>query len=381
MNRVPLTEVVLKAADLTDSNSAPARFAQRLEVFVYERGTEDEVTLYSAESGGEALPQPLTTDGSGRPRSEGKTVWVEEGSYDLAAAGQVVPWEASSGTLPPSVATRSDGTAPTPGYSFEKDPDTGLYRIGDNRMGVATGGICRVYFNNDGALIVPDTAAGDPLELSAGTAPGSIVTGMNRFYRTINAARNGTVRLIGCNTSNDIVIGGEGGSGDNGAIVIRSTATYLERGGKEILLVKEGEIVGKQPLVLESVVKANYGTHTSGSSAFVTKVEGDTSDRLEIRNNGTIVVTNGAGTTGYTLNSSFSRQAYTQTFSEVTHTHSAVTSNAVATTEAVKGEFGFTEAQANAIPVAINAVRADLLNLKKVVNGIIDDMQSLGVAT
>lgn len=95
--RVALTEIVLQTADLTPQNSAPARFAQRLEIFIYERGTEVEATIYSAESGGEVIAQPFTTDGSGRINSEGHTVWVEEGSYDLSSAGQIVPWEAVRG--------------------------------------------------------------------------------------------------------------------------------------------------------------------------------------------------------------------------------------------------------------------------------------------
>ena len=73
--------------------------------------------------------------------------------------------------------------------------------------------------------------------------------------------------------------------------------------------------------------------------------------------------------------------AFTQTYSTASKTHAAVTSAAVATTAATNiTPFGYTTAaQADAIPVAINAVAADLLNLKQVVNSIIDDLQAVGL--
>ena len=40
--------------------------------------------------------------------------------------------------------------------------------------------------------------------------------------------------------------------------------------------------------------------------------------------------------------------------------------------------FGFSEAQANAIPVAINALAADVLALRKALNAVIDELQAVG---
>lgn len=73
--------------------------------------------------------------------------------------------------------------------------------------------------------------------------------------------------------------------------------------------------------------------------------------------------------------------AFTQTYATASKTHANVTSSAVATTGAVNiTPYGYTTAaQADAIPVAINAVAADLLNLKQVVNAIIDDGQAEGL--
>lgn len=48
------------------------------DVYVYDAGTTDEVTVYSAETGGGTLAQPVTTTSGVIPG------WVPEGSYDLA---------------------------------------------------------------------------------------------------------------------------------------------------------------------------------------------------------------------------------------------------------------------------------------------------------
>lgn len=98
MSLVALTETILLATN-------PASFDRGKEVSVYMRGSEELATLYSAESGGVPLTQPLITDRGGRPRGAGETLaWVEEGSYDIAVDGQRVPWEAArGGGIPVSV--------------------------------------------------------------------------------------------------------------------------------------------------------------------------------------------------------------------------------------------------------------------------------------
>jgi hypothetical protein len=73
--------------------------------------------------------------------------------------------------------------------------------------------------------------------------------------------------------------------------------------------------------------------------------------------------------------------AYTQTYSTASKTHPNGTSSAVATTASTTTTpWGYTtQAQADAVPVAINAVRTDLDNLKQLVNSVIDDLQALGL--
>lgn len=72
--------------------------------------------------------------------------------------------------------------------------------------------------------------------------------------------------------------------------------------------------------------------------------------------------------------------AYTQTYATADKTHADPTATSVATTAAATLQFGYAEAQANAIPVAINALIVDLADLKQLVNSLIDDLQTLGIA-
>ncbi len=74
------------------------------------------------------------------------------------------------------------------------------------------------------------------------------------------------------------------------------------------------------------------------------------------------------------------QSAYTQTFSTADKTHATRTSSAVDTTAAAALSFGYTEAQANALVAAVNAIRADLADTAAVVNAIIDDLQALGLS-
>jgi hypothetical protein len=73
--------------------------------------------------------------------------------------------------------------------------------------------------------------------------------------------------------------------------------------------------------------------------------------------------------------------AYTQTYATATRTHSSMTSVAVATTAATQTTpWGYgSQAQADAIITAINALRTDVINVKGVVNSVVDDLQANGL--
>jgi hypothetical protein len=73
--------------------------------------------------------------------------------------------------------------------------------------------------------------------------------------------------------------------------------------------------------------------------------------------------------------------AYTQTYSTPARVVPAATATAVATTAATNSSpYGFTQAQADALVAAVNALIVDVLALRKVNNALIDDLQSVGLA-
>ncbi len=75
------------------------------------------------------------------------------------------------------------------------------------------------------------------------------------------------------------------------------------------------------------------------------------------------------------------RPAYTQTYSTADRTHANATSADLATTAATQTTpFGFASgAQADAIATQFNALRVDVLDLKQLVNSLIDDLQAIGL--
>lgn len=73
--------------------------------------------------------------------------------------------------------------------------------------------------------------------------------------------------------------------------------------------------------------------------------------------------------------------AYTQTYATADKTHAALTSADLVTTAVTQTTpFGFAgAAQGDNIATQFNLLRADLLDLKQLVNSLIDDLQALGL--
>ena len=73
--------------------------------------------------------------------------------------------------------------------------------------------------------------------------------------------------------------------------------------------------------------------------------------------------------------------AYTQTYATADKTHSNATSADLVTTAVTQTTpFGFAgAAQGDAIATQFNALRVDVLDLKQLVNSVIDDLQALGL--
>lgn len=70
--------------------------------------------------------------------------------------------------------------------------------------------------------------------------------------------------------------------------------------------------------------------------------------------------------------------AYTMTYAVGARLNPALTAAAVVTTASALAQYGYTQAQADSIPVAINALVADVLALKKTLTQAIQDLQAYG---
>ena len=68
--------------------------------------------------------------------------------------------------------------------------------------------------------------------------------------------------------------------------------------------------------------------------------------------------------------------AYTLTYGTAVRTVPAATAANVVTTPATLVAYGFTQAQADSIPVEINAMQADMLELKKLIVSLINDLST-----
>ena len=73
--------------------------------------------------------------------------------------------------------------------------------------------------------------------------------------------------------------------------------------------------------------------------------------------------------------------AYTQTYATADKTNANPTATSIATTGVTQTTpWGYaTEAQGNAVAVAVNALIVDVADVKQLVNSLIDDLQALGL--
>jgi hypothetical protein len=73
---------------------------------------------------------------------------------------------------------------------------------------------------------------------------------------------------------------------------------------------------------------------------------------------------------------------YTQTYPTATATVPAATAAVVATTAATSTTpFGYSQAQADALVTQVNALVADALVNRKLINQLIDDLQAVGLVS
>lgn len=96
-------------------------------------------------------------------------------------------------------------SAASPAISFSADPDTGIYRVGGNRLGFSTGGAGRVFIDDLGWLFVGNAISSS--SPTTGNISGTLGSGTN--------IAGGDLRING---------GQSTGSGAGGSIIFRTSA-------------------------------------------------------------------------------------------------------------------------------------------------------------
>lgn len=216
---------------------------------------------------------------------------------------------------------------------------------------------------------------GSKLDLTSGT--GAITS--NGAIATSNAGGKTTLALTSTGSNTGITLGGDstnlyrGGASD-----LRTDAinVYLATGGASLQFVSGTGRIGQFGTGAAATFDAAGDTILypgfSGASKQVKLKTGSAGSTI-------VAVTSASELGFYGATPAARPSAYTQTYSTTTRTHANITASAVATTAATLASYGFTQAQADAVPVAINANATDIANVKQVLNQVIDDLQTLGL--
>jgi hypothetical protein len=94
MSRFPVDEIFWRRTE----DSAVVYFGRHYSVEIVEAGTEDLLTLWSAEEGGDEVVQPLVTDDDGRALGkDGVRPWSDTADYDVLVNGERYPKRAPAG--------------------------------------------------------------------------------------------------------------------------------------------------------------------------------------------------------------------------------------------------------------------------------------------
>ena len=136
-----------------NSSGVPLSGAQ---LFTYATGTTTPVTVYQDSAAATPHANPVVADSTGLFAP----IYITSANIKLVlktAAGVVVQ------TIDPVTmgGLYGDGTVLLPGIAFASDPDTGIYRIGANNIGISANGAKVVDISTTGVQVVGTTLSGN----------------------------------------------------------------------------------------------------------------------------------------------------------------------------------------------------------------------------
>lgn len=157
-----------------------------------------------------------------------------------------------------------NGSAAAPGFSFASDPDTGIYRIGANELGIATGGTLRATVNSTGLTVVGSLVTG------SGGIVGQVYTSTAAISTSVAGYNNsGTnVTALGnnagfSNTGNDMVTVGTVAGYGNTAVALTAVGFQTGSLNTGTYLTAVGWNAGRSNTGNESTVVGVQAGHTN----------------------------------------------------------------------------------------------------------------------
>lgn len=204
--------------------------AQGCSVTVYDAGTSNVSTIYCNPQG-DAKANPFVWAGG----EEGPTFYAAVGEYDVTVEGVALPtlqrFEVEEAANREFVGS---GTAAAPSVAFEADPDTGLYRVSANSLGLSAGGTVKATVSADGLVLTP-LANGQAITVAQATvSSGAITSGATKTLTNLIPANSlvlgVTVRVTTLITGATSIAIGDGTDADRwgtGIAVAAGTTTNV----------------------------------------------------------------------------------------------------------------------------------------------------------
>lgn len=160
-------------------------------LYTYAAGTTTPQSTYTTRAGTVSNANPIVLDANGEA-----DVWTTPGvdyKFVLKTSAGVTQWTVDNVPTPTTLATIQDGTVNAPSLAFANDPDTGLYRIGANNLGVSVGSIKVIDATSTGVTlpVAVTTSAGVSTGSAGDTSPALDHT------RTITSVRQLWARIAG----------------------------------------------------------------------------------------------------------------------------------------------------------------------------------------
>lgn len=165
----------------------------------------------------------------------------------------------------------NDGTAAAPAWSFTLDPDTGVYRIGANTLGISTGGTLAATFSSAGNFLSANQVLANANAFMGFAGSSGFLTNTDGRIRLVNSAFNDFSLLqFGLNTSAAPAIKRNGAAlnfrlGDDSADAAITAASLATTAANSFVVA--GLIAGPASAPNQAVNIANTTAATAGVPA------------------------------------------------------------------------------------------------------------------